>query len=183
METKATQAAEAAGFKKIDIKDLTENTFKLFHDDWLALTAGNKDKFNSLTIAWGSIGCLWQEPTVTVYVRPDRYTYQFMESSKYYTVCAFEEKDRKILDYLGSHSGRDGDKIKAAGLTPLTTENGNRYFKEARLVIECEKIYSDDLVFDRILLDKGKEIYAKNAEQVPCHRMYIGKILNVWKKK
>jgi len=122
---------------------------------------------------------LWNHPVVTVYVRHNRYTYQFMESGKYFTICAFDEKYRDKLQYMGTHSGRNEDKIKISGFTPVMTELGNMYYQEARLAVECEKIYFDDIELKNILDEKGQNFYNNDT----IHRMYIGKVLNVWRKE
>lgn len=166
-------------FKEIDIKQLNESVVKLFDDDWFLLTAGSEGDYNPMTISWGNIGNLWNSPVVTVYVRHNRYTFGFMENSKTFTLCAFDEDYRDMLNYMGTKSGRDEDKIKNSGLTPVISDNGSMFFEEARLVIEAEKIYSDDLELENILDDKAKGMYKDGS----IHRMYFGKILKVWIKE
>lgn len=168
-------------FQKIDIKSLNENVVSLFDDDWMIVTAGDATKSNPMTISWGGLGVLWNQPVATIYIRPSRYTFEFIENSKYFTLCAFDEEYRSALNFIGSRSGRDFDKVKETGLTPLTTELGNIYYKEARLVIECEKIYSDDLKVDHMF---KPEVDAKTySTPETIHRMYVGKIINVLEKK
>ena len=84
------------------------------------------------------------EPACCVrFVRPERYTYQFMERSKEFTLSFFTDRYRPALNICGSKSGRDCNKIAEASLTPLFTESGNPAFSEARLVLECRKLYAD----------------------------------------
>ena len=90
-------------------------------DQWLLLTAGdfNKGTFNTMTVGWGSFGTMWKKPFVQVVVRPTRYTYEFMNSYDTFTLCGFPQEYKKALTVLGAKSGRDGDKIAEAGLTPI----------------------------------------------------------------
>lgn len=164
----------------IDIKDVEQNAVSLIADNWLVVTAGNEANYNPMTISWGALGQIWGAPAATIYIRNTRHTYSFIEDNKYFTLCAFPEEHREKVLYIGSNSGRDGNKIEATGLTPKNTELGNIYYDEANLVIECEKIYFNDLLPENITEPKGIESY-KNEESV--HRMYIGKILNVWEKR
>ena len=155
-----------------------KNPVELFDKDWMALAVGNKDDMNAMTIGWGEIGELWERPVVTVYVSSSRYTHSFMERNEYFTVTSFPRNHRPALQYIGTHSGRDGDKLKAAGLTPEFTTLGNPIFKEANLAIECRIIYSAP--FDPERMDSSvRQIYDKGSG---IHTMYIGEIVNVWKK-
>ena len=173
-------AATDNDFQLVDIKKIRENPVALFADNWFVVTAGNDSAYNQMTISWGALGSLWNSPVATIYIRDSRYTYQFIDKGKYFTLCAFDDAYREKVLYIGSHSGKDSDKLKVTGLTPLKTKLGNIFYKEARLVLECEKIYSDDLHPENILDSVGKNNY-KNTDSK--HRMFIGKILNVWEKK
>ncbi len=96
---------------KVDVKSLKLNPFTAIGEDWLLLTAGNKDNANTMTASWGGMGVLWGKNVVTVYVRPQRFTYQFMENSDYFTVAFFDESWRGALKLCGSKSGREVDKV------------------------------------------------------------------------
>ena len=93
------------------------NPFEKFNKDWALVTAGDKDSFNSMTIAWGAMGTIWNKSVVTIYIRPDRYTFSFLEKNDYFTVSFYPESCRDTLRMLGTKSGRDSDKIKESGLT------------------------------------------------------------------
>lgn len=167
-------------FQKIDIKELKDNPVSLFADNWFVVSAGDSTKFNEMTISWGNLGNVWGEPAAIIYIRNTRYTYTFLESGKYFVLNSFDEEYRDKVQFIGSHSGRDIDKVKETGLTPKFTELGNPYFDEARLVIECEKIYYDDIVRSQ-LFEEGQKMYSDDTTET--HRMYIGRIVNVWEKK
>lgn len=166
-------------FHAFDIEDdFNHNPFTIFGNHGLLLAAGNKDGFNAMTIGWGAMGTLWRKPAVTVYVAEKRYTHEFMERSKYFTVMRF--KDNSIVDYMGTHSGRDGDKAKALGLHTLYTENGTPYFAEADLVIECETMYAEP--FDKAAFRNQvpKKLYADFPAGV--HSFYIGEVVKALKR-
>lgn len=164
------------GFKEISPYKLNDNVFKLIDKDWMLITAGTEENFNTMTASWGHLGIIWNLPIAIAYIRPQRYTFGFANENEYYTLCFFEEKYRDVLKFCGSRSGRDYDKVKETGLSPLFTEHGNVYFEEARLVIECEKVYVDDLHKENFL---KPEIAAKNYPKDDFHRFYMGKVVSV----
>ncbi len=160
----------------IDIAQLKIQPHQLFNKQWMLITSGDyaKDKFNTMTIGWGAIGTMWSKPFTFVAVRHSRYTFEFMEAYDTYTLTAFPQKYRDALNLLGSRSGRDGDKISAAGLTPEPASAvASPAFKEAEIVIECQKIYADDLNPAHFLDDS---IY-KHYPNRDFHRIYYGEIL------
>ena len=168
-----------SGFKEITIKDLKFNPFTMINHEWMLLTAGNTQKCNTMTVSWGSLGVLWNKPVATVYVRPTRYTLEFLDREATFSLCVFEEKYRAALNYCGSHSGRDGDKIKAAGLTPVF-EGAAPCFQEAKAVFVCKKLYRQD--FDpACFLDPSLD--AANYPKKDYHKMFIGSIEKVLVKE
>lgn len=173
-------AQEESGFKKFNVReDFTENGFQWFHDAEL-LAAGDSIKSNAMTIGWGSIGTLWGRTALTVFLAEKRYTKEFMDKAQYFTVMAFEVKDSKILNYMGTKSGRDGDKAKALGLHTAYTPNGTPYYTEASMVIECKIMYSAPFDPKGFKSDAPKKMYANFPAGI--HTMYIGEVVNAWKK-
>ena len=169
------------GFKKTTYKDLNENAIKLIGKVWMLEAAGNfKNKFNMMTASWGGVGWLWEKPVSFIFVRPQRYTYQFTERESWYTVSFFPEQYRPALNICGSKSGRDCDKVKESGLTPIETENGSIAFKEARIILECKKLFSTRLQEGDFII---KEIPERIYPTKDFHRMYIGEIVNVFIKE
>lgn len=166
-----------SGFKKIDFEKLDESAFKLISQDWALLTGGDTSSFNTMTISWGGFGCLWSLPVTFVFVKPERFTFGFMEKSGRYSLSFFDhEKYKDDLKICGTKSGRDGDKLKETKLSLLTTPNGLIAFNEAEIIIECEVVYSDFLDKEGILHEPAKKWY--NGEKF--HKMYVGKVLAVW---
>ena len=151
--------------------------FNMFKKQWALATAGKNGSFNTCTIAWGSLGSIWHgkdgaKPIVTVYINPDRYTHEFITGSEYFTVSFFPEQYREALDYLGTHSGRDGDKIAESGLTLITTDD-YAVFEEANLTFICKKLYQAPFERSGMADEIDNGIY-KNWTP---HWMYIGEII------
>ena len=106
-------------FIEIDPQELTDNVFKLIGRDWMLITAGDERRCNTMTASWGGLGVQWNANVAVSFVRPSRYTYEFLEKGKYYTLSFFDSGYRRALQLCGSKSGRDTDKIKEAELTPV----------------------------------------------------------------
>ena len=167
-------------FTQIDPKEISDNVVKLMADDWMLITAGNQENFNTMTASWGAIGNLWNKPVAFMFIRPQRYTFEFTENTDTFTLSFFDETYRDALTICGTKSGRDGDKIKEAGLTPRVMESGNMAFEEASMIIECRKIYADFFDAEKFI----DETIAPNVYKTgDFHKMYIGEIVNVWLKK
>ena len=162
-------------FVNIPVEDLNDNVFKQIGDDWMLITAGSQDNFNTMTASWGSLGILWNRPVAFCFVRPHRYTFSFMEASDHYTLCFLEDPYRDILQFCGTHSGKDVDKVAETGLVPLSTETGNIYYEQCRLVLECRKLYSDWLKENNFMV---RDLVGKNYPKKDFHRFYIGEIIS-----
>ena len=160
-------------FKEANLNSLEKiNPFDLVGNDWMLITSGTKEKFNTMTASWGTMGILWNKPVCMCFVRPQRYTFEFMEKNDYFSLCFFEDSFKSKLVFCGRNSGRDCDKIKETGLK-AEFDLQTPYFQEAKLVLICKKIYNQFIDKDCIL---DKEIY-KNYEQNDYHKMYIGEIV------
>jgi len=153
--------------------ELNDNLFSLLDREWMLITARDTEtgKINTMTASWGGFGILWNKPVAFVFIRPQRYTYEFTEKAEGLTLSFFTEDHRDALKLCGRISGRDCDKIAEAGLTP--TRIGDRAaFAEARMVMSCRKLYADDLregaFVDPALLS--------NYRAKDYHRMYICEI-------
>ena len=115
--------------KKIDVKSLQDNVFSLIGDRWMLITAGTAERCNTMTASWGGLGVLWGAPAATIYLRPQRYTKEFVDR-EYFTLAFFGEEQRKALTLCGSKSGREVDKVKECGFTVAQAECGAPYFEE-----------------------------------------------------
>lgn len=158
-------------FREQGPESLKENSFTLIGADWMLVTAGTAGRFNTMTASWGGLGVLWDRKVCFIFIRPTRYTYEFLEKADSFSLSFFGEKHRKALLYCGTHSGREQDKVKETGLTP-ESDGGAVWFREARLVLLCRKIYTQDLEPERFLDPSIGKMYP----QKDYHRMYIGEI-------
>ena len=164
------------GLKNIAIEELTAAVVGLWDRQWLLLTAGDfvARDFNCMTVSWGSLGCMWNKPFAQVVVRPTRHTHGFTERFESFTLAAFPAEYKDALLLLGSKSGRDGDKIKEAGLTPIAAERvAAPGYAEAELILECRKIYWQDFVPAQFLDPAIEAQYPRKD----YHRIYFGEIV------
>ena len=146
--------------------------FTKFEKDWALLTAGTEERYNSMTIGWGSFGTVWNKDVVTVYVRPDRYTWQFMRDNDHFTVSFYPESCRKALTLMGTLSGRDQDKVAAAGLTPRFLPEGVT-FAEATETFVCRKIYMAPMAYEDVP-PVAQRIYQNGVEP---HWIIMGQVV------
>lgn len=162
--------------KVIKVGDLMVQPVDIWLKKWFLLTAGNREHFNTMAVAWGSIGGMWNLPFVQVVVRPTRYTYGFINQYDTFTLCSFPGQYREAVNFLGTHSGRDRNKIEESGLTVIpSTRVEAPAFKEADLIMECKKLYWQDL-------DPGHFLDHKiggNYKKKDYHRIFFGRILRV----
>jgi flavin reductase (DIM6/NTAB) family NADH-FMN oxidoreductase RutF len=126
-----------------------------------------------MTASWGGFGVVWGKNICWIVIRPHRHTYGFVEKAGYFSLSFFNEKYRDALNFCGSNSGKNVDKVKGTGLTPVETGSGNVYFSEARLVIECRKLYFTDIDPSHFI-DPAIE---SNYPAKDYHRMFIGEIV------
>lgn len=183
VEVKLDTLESGSVWQSIDPLDLEMKPVKNFAQDWMALVVGKKDNgHNAMTIAWGTIGQLWNKPVVIVYVSEDRYTKHLMDACDMFSVVGFPDKKkyRDALLYIGSHSQKDEpDKTENAGLTVERTKNGTPVIAEGDLAIECRKIYEDAFDIEKVPSDVRNGMY----QETGIHHMYIGEIVSVLQKK
>ena len=167
-------------YKKINVYDLKENFMNSVGNEWMLITAGNRDKLNTMTASWGFTGVMWNKPVAIAAIRPQRYTMQFVEKEDYYTLC-FLGENKAPHAICGRKSGRDLDKIKATGLTTVfDKETGAPYFEEARLVLVCKKLYSDKLKKECFLDNTISETVYPTED---FHNMVYGEIIAAYIKE
>lgn len=166
--------------KKIDVSDLWMNPMTKIGREWMLITAGTRERgYNTMTASWGHLGSVWGHgggtPTSVIFVRPQRYTKEFIDREEKYTLCFFPGY-KKELGYLGSHSGREEDKVAAVGLTPVFGEDFT-YFAEASLVLVCRKLYRAPILEEGFL---DKSLVEENYPNRDFHDMYVGQILEAY---
>ena len=148
--------------------------FSKLDKEWALLAAGTPDDHNAMTVSWGGMGTLWGKPVVTVYVRPNRHTYGYIEDNEFFTLSFYSEKYRKALGVMGSKSGRDCDKDALAGLEAVPASDSVSY-RQADVTLVCRKLYHNDLVEENIPEDVLKTFY----DPEPIHRMYIAEVIEM----
>ncbi len=158
-------------WKTINPDDIRDNVFKLIGADWMLITSGTLDKWNTMTASWGSLGILWGKQVCFCFVRDSRYTYEFMNENELFSLSFFDESHRGALDYCGSNSGRDVNKAKETGLIPVLID-GSVCFEQSRLTMVCKKIYNQDIDPTNFVDASIHDHYAAKD----YHRMYIGEI-------
>jgi flavin reductase (DIM6/NTAB) family NADH-FMN oxidoreductase RutF len=159
-------------WKVVKPEEIRDNPFDLVGNGWMLVTAGTVGKWNTMTASWGCLGVLWRKPVAVCFVRPTRHTFAFIDGAEHYSLSFFGEEHRKILDYCGSHSGRDTDKAAATGLVPVDLGGKAVSFEQARLVLLCRKLYSQD--FDpKLFLDPAIEALYPAKDY---HRIFIGEV-------
>ena len=171
-------------FRQIPVSDLNIHPYTAIAKEWMLITAGNEDRgYNTMTASWGHLGSIWGHggglPTSVIFIRPQRFTKEFVDREEYYTLSFFEPEYKKALGYLGSHSGRDEDKVAAAGLTPVFLEDTTA-FAEAKLVLVCRKLYRAPLLEEGFVDKSVLEVCYPKRD---LHDMYIGEITKVYVKE
>lgn len=160
-------------FADIAPADIEVNPIQAIGREWMLITAGTKNKFNTMTASWGGLGELWFKPVCFCFVRPQRYTYEFLEANEFFSLSFFDKQYKAKLTYCGAHSGREVDKVKECGFTPRHADKGTVFFDEARIVLECRKLYFQDINPENFLDASLIEAYPERD----FHRMYVGEIV------
>ena len=153
---------------------LLMDAYDEFANRWALVAAGTPSDHNAMTISWGGVGCIWGKQVVTVYVRPNRHTFTYMEGHEYFTVSFYPDNCKKALGIMGSKSGRDCDKDKEAGLTATPCGESVTYSEACRTLL-CRKLYCQDMELDQFPEDVKERYYGVD----PAHRMYIGEIIEI----
>lgn len=164
--------------ESIPFDALTLPVVRQFNNRWMLLTAGENRPggFNTMTVSWGGLGVIWNKPLAMVVVRPSRFTFTFIEAHDTFTLSAFPGEYKDQLTLCGTRSGRTFDKIKACGLTPISSSAvAAPGFDEAELILECRKMYYDDIEPTHFLAGHIEANYRGHD----YHRMYFGEIVAV----
>ena len=162
--------------RTVDLKELSPEIFRVFGTQNALLTAGNREGCNTMTIGWCGLGRIWNLPACTVYVRPERYTYGFMEDQEYFTVSVPLLAAHDRIKVFGTKSGRDTDKLAESGMTLAFTESGVPYVAESEWVLVCRKLYVQEMKGE-CLTDKGPEKFYQGEG---WHKMYIGEVVEAY---
>ena len=161
----------------VNPKDFSENVFRMLDDSWCLIAAHDEKhmplSYNAMTASWGGMGVLWNKNVFFCFVRPQRYTKEFIDNSGYISLSFFGEDKKTALTYCGRNSGRDGDKLKEAGLTPVILDNGAVEFEEAKITIIGKKLFAADMK-EADFIDKS--LIEKNYPNKDYHTVYVCEI-------
>ena len=158
--------------KEIKHELFEENAFNMIGNDWLLFTAEKDGKANTMTASWGGLGIMWNKKVAYIFIRPQRYTKEFVDSAQRLSISVLPNRYRKELGYLGSVSGRDEDKISKSNLT-LTNYEGVPAFEEARLTLICRKLYAQEMKEECFI---EEDIIERWYPEKDYHIMYVVEI-------
>ena len=164
----------------VELGTLTPEVLRVFGTQPPLLTAGDKNGCNTMTIGWCQMGRLWNLPVCTVYVRPERHTFSFMESHDYFTVSIMPADQQKVVAFCGANSGRDVDKIAASRPDGPIRRRGCPFFDEAEWVLVCRKVYVQDMTPASVLPAGEKGILPFYGEKDGWHRIYTGQVVEAY---
>lgn len=168
--------------EKVDFSVLgKEDVFNLIGNEWMLVTAGNSESFNTMTASWGGFAWLWNKPVAFIFIRPERYTHEFIEANERLTLSFYPNDMKKALQICGTKSGRDSDKVKEAGLTPVSTEKGNVTFEQARMTLECRKLFKTEMESANFLDLQLRDRWY-NEQAGGLHTIYVVEIEDIFAK-
>lgn len=165
-------------FKEIKPEELNKSPFKLIGRDWMLITAEKKGRVNTMTASWGGLGVMWGKNVAYAVIRPARYTKEFVDYSDRFSLTFFDDSYKKQLQYLGSVSGRNENKVEKSELT-VGKYKGVPYFEEGNLVVICKKLYKQELRPECFI---EKELDQKWYNEKDYHTMYISEIEKIFIK-
>ncbi|HIV24788.1 MAG TPA: flavin reductase [Candidatus Scatomonas pullistercoris] len=167
-------------FQEMDIKTLEGNPWKMIGDDWMLVAAKKDGQVNAMTASWGGVGIMWGKTAATIYLRPQRYTKEFVDANDTFTLSFFGGREKQAMGYLGKVSGRDEpDKISRTDLH-LTDLGGAPAFREAELVLVCRKLYAQEMKPECFL---AREEIDKWYPDRDFHTMYIAEIVKAYRNQ
>lgn len=162
-------------YKIITCDQFRKNPFQLIGKEWMLITAGNEEKINTMTASWGGLGVMYGKNVAFVVIRPQRYTREFVDREDTFSLSFFDKEYRKTLNYLGTVSGRNENKIETSGLT-LARYEGTPYFDEANHVLICKKLFRQPLSTDCLLDENLINTWYRSGD---CHNLYIAEVTKI----
>lgn len=164
--------------REIAAENINENIFKLIGKDWMLVAAQKDGKTNAMTASWGFAGVMWGKNCLITAIRPQRYTKEFIDGSDTFSITILPDGYRDTLNYFGSVSGRDEDKIAKSGLKVEKCEN-TPYFAEGKLVLICRKMFAQEIKAESFIDKEALEKWYTNND---LHTLYVAEIVKVLEK-
>lgn len=168
-------------FKEIPIEELSWSPFPRKKGNWFLVAAGNEAESDALLATLGGFAALWGGNTIAIFIRQSRYTREFLDREDHFSISVLPGAFKDAVHYCGTHSGRDGDKLKAAGLTEIFPD-AVPAVEEAETILLCRKLAAVSSDQFTMAPDIHKAYYEGRWEGNP-HIMYIGEIKKVLQKQ
>ena len=173
-------------FKQIDPAEITDNFIRAIGREWMLVTAGNRESCNTMTASWGLIGFIWGRPVAQFVIRPQRYTREFVDREeraqrrqsaeapmnwqRRFPGAAVKAFTAIELSYM----------IRKAGLTVACTDDGVPAPAEARLILQCRKLYVGRIRPEGFV---DRSCDTKWYPQHDYHEVYIAEIERAYVRK
>lgn len=162
----------------MNMSEMDKNVFDLIGKQWMLVGAEKNGKINAMTASWGGLGIMWGKKVAFVFIRESRYTKEFVDEKKTFSLSFFGEEYRKMLNYMGTVSGRDEDKISQAGLHASLNQDAP-VFEEAEQTLICRKMYAQEMKEECFTDKEAVERWYGDGNY---HTMYVAEILDVIEK-
>jgi len=159
-------------FQPFPLNELEFNPFNTIGQNWGLVSAGTKEAANTMTVSWGGVGVLWGKNVAFIFIRDSRFTKEFIDGNDFFSVSFMGKGYKDALNYCGSHSGRDGDKVSAAGLT-WNYKHSIPFIDEGDFILLCNKMAAVKITKDSFLLPEIEKWY----QDGDMHTMYVGEII------
>lgn len=157
-------------------EDFRISPFAMIGSEWMLIAAEKEGRTNAMTASWGGLGVMWHKNVAFIVIRPHRFTKEFVDAADTFSLNFFlDAKRRDTLNYFGTVSGRDEDKVAKAGLT-VAHADGAPYFAESRAVVLCRKLYAQPYE-ERFFIDSASD--KKCYPDKDYHTLYIGEVLRI----
>ncbi|MBN1254152.1 MAG: flavin reductase family protein [Deltaproteobacteria bacterium] len=159
--------------KDLDYMSIAEDAIeKIKKGAFLTVQAG--DALNTMTIGWAMFGVIWRKPIMMVAVRSSRHTFGIIEAAEDFTVSVPQGDMDDEIALCGSKSGRNMDKLKAAGLkTSKGTKVVSPIIKAPGYHFECKIVYKSAMNPAYLDKDYDTALYP----QKDYHTLYFGEIV------
>lgn len=165
-------------FKQVALENFVVSPFQLIGKEWMLIAAEKEGRVNAMTASWGGLGVMWSKNVAFIVIRPSRFTKEFVDAAGTFSLNFFPQEHHSKLDYFGSVSGRDEDKIAKTGMH-VAKEADTPYFAEANKVFVCRKLYASPYMPDGFI-DKGCD--TANYPKKDYHTLYVGEVVRILAK-
>ena len=173
--------------KKIDVFEYAKEILDGVHRATLVSSKDN-DKYNTMTIEWGTLGIEWNKPIFILFLRDHRHTKSIVDQTGEFTVnIALGDYDKKVVGYCGSNSGRNVDKFKEMNLHAVPGEKVEApAIEEFPLTLECKVLYQQKQVGEWIPQEIRDVLYPQDVDGYhplcnrDFHTAYYGEIVNAY---